>query len=180
MRELVYHVATSLDHFICDANGSVAAFPADGDHVTDYLAHLQTYDTVVMGRHTYEFGYQFGLQPGQLAYPHMRHYVVSKTLELPEGSQVHVVRHNAVDFIKGLKQEEGTPIYLCGGGKLACTLLQNQLIDRLLMKVNPILLGAGTPLFDGVPPLTSLKLLATKSYQSGVVLLTYQVNRATT
>ncbi|MFZ5972734.1 MAG: dihydrofolate reductase family protein [Bacteroidota bacterium] len=66
----------------------------------------------------------------------MRHYVVSKTLELPESSQVHVVRHNAVDFIKGLKQEEGTPIYLCGGGKLACTLLQNQLIDRLLMKVN--------------------------------------------
>ena len=82
MRKLVYHVAMTLDNFIAHEDGSINGFApfAEGEHVADYLAQLQEYDTVLMGRATYEFGYQYGLEPGQPAYAHMKHFIFSKTL----------------------------------------------------------------------------------------------------
>lgn len=64
MRRLVYHVATSLDNFIAREDGSTPGFVAEGQHVTEYLETLQTYDTILMGRATYEAGYQYGVEPG--------------------------------------------------------------------------------------------------------------------
>src|SRR5262245_15165080 len=57
MRRIVYDVAASLDGFVSHSDGSVEGFLADGEHVTDYLQRLAGYDTVLMGRSTYEWGY---------------------------------------------------------------------------------------------------------------------------
>jgi dihydrofolate reductase len=81
MRKLVYHVGTSLDNYISREDGSVEGFLWEGDHVDDYVASLKAYDTVLMGKTTYEWGIKFGgLEPGQTAYPWMKNYVFSKTL----------------------------------------------------------------------------------------------------
>ena len=61
MKKLIYHVGTTLDNFICQEDGSIVGFLADGDHIPDYLESLKNYDTVLMGKSTYEFGYGFGL-----------------------------------------------------------------------------------------------------------------------
>ena len=100
MRKLVYHVATTLDNYIAHEDGSIGGFAAfgEGDHVIDYLESLKGYDTVVMGKATYEFGYQFGLQPGQPAYPHMVHYIFSDHLNLENADpNVHVKKINLQD-----------------------------------------------------------------------------------
>ena len=91
MRELIYDVAMTVDGFICHTDGSADGFVPEGEHLTEYLARLETYDTVVMGRKTYEFGYQFGLEPGKRAYAHMAHYIFSDGLKLP-GEEVHVAK----------------------------------------------------------------------------------------
>ena len=80
MRKIVYYVATSLDGFISGADGDVSRFAYAGSAVDQYLEDLKTYDTVIMGRNTYEFGYQYGMQPGQKAYQHMEHYIFSNQL----------------------------------------------------------------------------------------------------
>ena len=80
MRAIIYHVATSLDGFIARKDGSTNGFIESGEHVDDYLNQLKDYDTTIMGRNTYEYGYQYGLQPGQPAYPHMNHFIVSDSL----------------------------------------------------------------------------------------------------
>ena len=67
MRKIVYYVATSLDGFIANLDQGIEGF-VGGSGVEKYLSDLQGFDTVIMGRKTYEFGYRFGLQPGQPAY----------------------------------------------------------------------------------------------------------------
>lgn len=176
MRKIVYHVATSLDHYIAQKDGSANGFLPEGDHVTEYLASLQDYDTVIMGRHTYEFGYQYGIEPGQPAYPHMQHYLFSKSLQFDNSSpQVEVIAEKQLEFIRTLKEEEGSPIYLCGGGQFAGWLLDNELIDELKVKLNPVVFGSGIPLFGTSHKAVNLQLKASKTYESGVMLLTYDL-----
>ena len=111
MRKLVYHVATTLDNYISHEDGSVDGFVPEGDHVTEYLESLKNYDTVIMGRKTYEFGYNYGLKPGQPPYPHMKHYIFSKTLHFENPDErVQIVDSDEVAFVKQLKETEGTDI----------------------------------------------------------------------
>jgi dihydrofolate reductase len=174
MRRIVYHVATTLDGYIAREDGSIDGFLAEGDHVHDYLQQLESYDTVIMGRRTYEFGYRFGLEPGKRAYPHMEHYVFSKSLEVDEDAEIHVVRGEPWETIDRIRAQAGTDIYLCGGGAFAGALLQRNLIDRLILKLNPVVFGEGIPLFTGEPLTRHFALQGSRTYESGVVLLEYE------
>ena len=173
-------MAVTVDGFIARKNGSVDGFLMQGDHVDAYLEHLKEYDTVVMGRRTYEAGYAFGLHPGDIAYPGMKHLVVSQTLSFAQRhTDLSIVGDNVIEVIRGLKEAEGSSIYLCGGGSLAGSLLRSGLIDELLLKVNPVVFGEGIRLFDGVDTAMSLTPLAQNSYRSGVVLNRYSISLPT-
>lgn len=176
MHPIIYDVAVSIDGFIAGTSGDVSSFPFQGPIVDDYMQRLAAYSHCIMGRNTYEFGYQYGLEAGQNPYPHMRSVVFSKTLKLPVGSAVDVVAEGAIDYIKALKQSATGDIYLCGGGDFAAWLMQNQMIDILRLKRAPILLGQGTRLLGGYDlPLTA-KLLATKYHEDGIVFQEFDLN----
>jgi dihydrofolate reductase len=175
MRNVVYDVAVSVDNFISGEDGDVTAFRMEGDHVTDYQQRLKGYDTVLMGRATYEWGYQYGLTPGALAYPHMRHYVFSRTLRFDD-SPVVVVDHDEVSVVRRLKEEDGSDIYLCGGGAFAGFLLDRGLVDQLVIKLNPIVLGHGVRLFGASTRAVTTELVDTRTYDNGVVLLRYDIS----
>jgi len=164
MRNLVYHVSTTLDNFICHTDGSIHGFLTEGDHIPDYLDNLKNYDTVIMGKATYEFGYPYGMTPGQPAYPSMRNYIFSKTLK-PEGpvdDRVNIIREDVAGCIRKLKNENGTPIYLCGGGTFAASLLDLHLIDSIIVKLNPVLIGKGIRLFENSLKQVNLTLTESK------------------
>ena len=143
-------------------------------HVDDYLARLATYDTVVMGRSTYEVGYQYGLEPGRRAYPHMEHFVFSSTLRFDHDHQLNIISADAGEAVRQLKQQPGADIYLCGGSIFAGYLLQEQLIDRLVLKVNPVILGEGLQVFAS-PTSAGLHCTDSKRYENGVLLAEYDV-----
>lgn len=174
MRDLVYDVAVSIDGFICRLDGGIQDFVPDGPHVTDYQARLARYDTVVMGRKTYEFGYQYGLEPGTRAYPHMDHYVFSSSLRFDHPHQLKIVAESAGAVVRDLKERSGSDIYLCGGSVFAGCLLKERLIDRLVLKINPVVLGEGLPLFS-CRAQVNLKCTSTKKYDNGVLLAQYDV-----
>ena len=176
MRKIVYYVAVSIDGFIEGKNNSIDMFVHEKSIVDYYKKDLQNFDTVIMGRKTYEFGYRFGLQPGKAAYPHMQHYIFSETLRF-ENSDVNI---NVVDrdlkLVKKLKEEATTDIYLCGGGTFAGWLLDNEMIDTLKIKLNPILIGSGIRLFGTSTKSLFLSLRESIEFDNGFRILTYDVN----
>jgi len=172
MKKLKYHVATTADGFIAREDGSWDFFPSEGEHIADFIASMSSYDTVVMGRRTYEEGVKVGVTD---PYPALDTYVVSRSLKKSPNERVKVIADNAVSVIRKLKEQEGRDIWLCGGGDLARTLFAEGLIDEVLIKLNPVLLGSGTPLVTHLGRPTPLELISTKVYRSGVVLLQYRV-----
>jgi dihydrofolate reductase len=173
VRKLIYHVASTLDGFIAHEDHTIDGFVGEGDHVTDYLASLKSdYDVVVMGRRTYEFGLQFGVTN---PYPWMKQYIFSRTMERSPDPHIELVSENALDLVRALKRETGKAIYLCGGADLAATLFAEGLVDEIIVKLNPVLLGSGIPLFARAVKQTALELTGSKVYGSGVVLLQYRV-----
>jgi dihydrofolate reductase len=176
MRKLVYDVAMTLDNFISHEDGTCDGF-LDGDHGPDYFARLAGYDTVVMGRKTYEYGYPFGVVPGKHAplYAHMRHFIFSKTLRFEPGAEVEVVDRDEIGVVKKLKAEEGTDIYLCGGSAFAGFLLDHELIDRVVLKLNPVVFGRGLRLFGPSQKQVRLDLVSSKAYNNGVLLVQYDI-----
>ena len=194
MRKVIYFVACSVDGFIARADGSAEGWLLEGEHmaaqVADYPETLPThlhsvlgvnggnrqFDTVLMGRKTYEVGLSQGITS---PYSHLKQYVVSRTFRSSPDANVTLVSDHVTDAVRALKQQPGQDIWLCGGGELATLLLKDDLLDDLILKRHPVLFGAGIPLFaDGVP-LTRMQLAGSKVYSSGVEFIHYRVNGST-
>lgn len=172
MRTLRYHVASTLDGFIAKMNGSFDCFPGEGEHVADYLESLNAYDAVLMGRKTYDVALKGGVTD---PYPRMRSIVFSRSMKRSPDPHVELVAAHADRFVRELKQQPGGDIYLCGGAELATQLFDAGLVDEVLVKLSPLLLGSGIPLILGLDSHIDLELTATRTYDSGVLLLGYRV-----
>jgi dihydrofolate reductase len=185
---LTYYVACTVDRFIARRDGSFDFFLAEGAHLADLFAsfpetvpaHLRgtlgvrggnkRFDAVLMGRRTYQVGLAVGVTN---PYPHLKQYLFSRTLKESPDEHVTLVSGDPVAFVKELKKGTGKDIWLCGGGELAATLFAE--INELILKVNPVVLGAGIPLFAGVVPQTGLELTGHKVYDNGFLLLHYRL-----
>lgn len=86
--------------------------------------------------------------------------------------EVELVTKNPISKIQNLKQSEGLDIWLCGGAKLATTLYSE--IDELIVKINPIILGDGIPIFDSAVEPMRLKMIDTKVFGNGFMINHYQ------
>lgn len=175
MRKLEYYVGVSIDGYISGPNDDISGFTSQGNGIDKYLSDLKDYDTVIMGRKTYEFGYNYGLKPGQLAYPHMKHYVFSEGLELEDKDENLITSKLDLGLIDTLKKEEGSNIYLCGGGEFAKWLLENKKIDTVRIKLNPFLQGDGVKLFSKTTSVYKLRLRDSETYDDGLLIITYDV-----
>jgi dihydrofolate reductase len=191
MRDLVYYVASTLDGFIARSDGSFADFPWDNefgaallaDFPETFPAHLRppasaaenrVFDTVLMGRATYEVGLKEGISN---PYPTLRQHVFSRSMDRSPDENVTLVRTGAVEAVRELKREPGRDIWLCGGATLANALFSAGLVDRMIVKLNPVVFGSGIPLLgQGIEPI-QLELTHSRSFSSGHLLLHYRLLR---
>jgi len=175
MSRIVYYVAASIDGYISGVDDDVSGFVGEGNGVERYLNDLKDFETVIMGRKTYEFGYKYGLEPGKLAYPHMTHYIFSRTLSFEsQDDKLHILDLD-IEKIKSIRDQSKTDVYLCGGGVFAGWLLENELIDILKIKVNPLILGQGVKIFGDSKKSHGLKLIQTDAYEAGLIFNTYEI-----
>ncbi|THG30998.1 dihydrofolate reductase family protein [Naasia lichenicola] len=187
MRSLVYFVATSADGYIAEPDGRFDRFPVQGDHIDALIAEFPEmlpgsartalridgagrFDTVLEGRATHQVGLDAGIAD---AYPHLRHLVFSSTLDAVDPA-VELVRDDPLALVRDLKRADGADIWLCGGGRLAATLLPE--IDEIVLKVNPVLFGEGIPLLGGTRPV-DLELIGVRPFEPGVVWQSYRIRR---
>lgn len=181
MRKLVYYVGASLDGYIAGPGGEFDFLPVSEQitawicdrypetvptHVRPALgiedAPNKTFDTVVMGRGSYEPGLAAGVKS---PFAHLRQFVVSTTIPDAEDPPVTIVRADPLGVVRSLKEEEGQDIWLCGGGTLAGELLPE--IDELIIKRYPVVAGAGIPMIRGNYAPTLFTPTATESLDDG-------------
>lgn len=176
MQDLIYHVNASLDGFIARPDGSPEGLVWDEGVAADFMAAIQTFGTVLMGRKTYDLG----LAEGKTSpYPFLRQLVVSQSMRESPDEAVELWREDVVARVTQLKAEADAPIWLCGGGSLAGQLLAAGLIDRVIVKLSPVVFGVGIPLFGSDAPIVALVPEGeVKTYDCGVRLLSYAAGNA--
>jgi dihydrofolate reductase len=169
-RRLRYQVAMSLDGFIAGPNGEADWIVMDSS--IDFGALYKEFDTVVMGRKTYEV---VTAQGGNGAMPGLEVLVFSRTLSPASRPGFRIVNDDPREVIAELKAKPGRDIWLFGGGVLFRSLLDAGLVDTVEPAVIPVLLGSGVPL---LPPGRSVKLILADQKPlpaSGIVALSYSV-----
>lgn len=169
MRRLRYSVACSLDGFIAGPNGEFDWIPMDPD--IDFGAMFARYDTLLMGRKTYEASAAYpdehmGLWKG------MRVIVCSQTLAA--ATHAELWSGDVTARIRALKAEAGKDIWLFGGGDLFRALLDAGVVDDVEIAYVPVLVGGGIPLRALPAALHRLTLSNHRVYEkSGTVMVTY-------
>ncbi len=100
--------------------------------------------------------------------------VFSSSLEKAEWNNTRQVKGDAAEEIARLKAQPGKDLLIFGSAELASPLIQKGLIDEYRIFINPIVLGQGTPLFKNIKTRLPLKLIDSKIFKNGLVLLVYQ------
>jgi dihydrofolate reductase len=187
VRKLVYYVATTIDGFIADPDGSIDFFPLTPD-VLDFLTndypdtlptHVRSrlgvddvpnpnFDVGVQGRATFQPALDIGVTS---PYAHLQQILVTTSMTESPDPDVEIVSSGVVERIRQLKAEDGKDIYLIGGSRLAGSLLAE--IDSLVLKVYPVVAGAGIPLFTADFNPIRFRLTGTRTLEGGTVILSY-------
>ncbi|HUQ33158.1 MAG TPA: dihydrofolate reductase family protein [Pyrinomonadaceae bacterium] len=171
MRKVTFGGANSLDNFIARKDDAVD-WLLWSDEVMEVMKDFwKTIDTVVMGRRTYEVA----LKNGMSTYSGVKSYVFSRTIRESPGNGVEIISEDAASFVRELKNQEGKDICVMGGGELARSLFEADLIDEIGFNIHPVLLGSGIPLFYEMSHQINLELIDCKIFKTGCVLVTYRV-----
>ena len=167
MRRLRYNVAMSMDGFIAGPDGEFDWITMDP--AIDFEGLYKQFDTIVMGRRTFEVaGKGGGTSPG------MRTIVCSATLRPSDYPKITVTA-NARETVAELKAETGKDIWLFGGGTLFRSLLDAKLVDTIEVAVVPIALTQGIPLLPAGDRSPRLRLVESRVLPSGIVMLNYAI-----
>ncbi|MBV6697942.1 dihydrofolate reductase family protein [Kitasatospora aureofaciens] len=198
MRKLTYFIGATIDGYIAGTDGDFDFFAPylTEDYVpvlmSEYSDALPTparaafgvadapnkrFDTVLMGRGTYDPGLAVGLTS---PYAHLRQIVFSRSLGTSPDPAVEVTAEDPLTVVRRLKQEDGLDIWLCGGADLAGQLLPE--IDELIVKQYPVVAGSGIPLFRAEFTPRAFALTDSRIFERGNVVLTYAMaaDRAST
>jgi dihydrofolate reductase len=172
MRKLILGVAVSLDGFIEGPNGEYDWCFTDQDYgMSDFLKRI---DSTFVGRKTYEMS--LAMEGGNAGFPQLKEYVFSTTLDSVKKGSV-LIRNEIKERVEKIKNESGKDIWLFGGASLTTSLMNLGLVDEAWLAIHPIILGTGKPLFNDIKGRVKLRLLDTKTYDTGLVSVVYEILR---
>jgi dihydrofolate reductase len=169
LRRLRYGVAMSLDGFIAGPNGDYDWIVHDP--AIDFAAMFAQYDTLLMGRKTFDEANSRRALFSDLG---QQWIVVSSTLKPEEHPDVTILSSGMESAVAALKAMPGKDIWLFGGGVLFRSMLDAGLVDTVEIGLMPVMLGSGIPLLPEGRR-RSLRLMESKTLPSGILMLTYSV-----
>lgn len=175
MRKIILGLAASLDNYIARENGAVDWLKMEdlteaADELREFFSSI---DTVLTGCKTYEKG----LELGQNGYDGLMNYVFTRTPRESKKDNVRFITEGVKEFVENLKKQDGKNMCLTGGGILTKTFFEENLIDEIILGIQPTILGAGIPLFLPNDKQIDLELFDVKTRRSGTVQISYRVKR---
>ena len=182
MRKVSAFVFVTLNGFFRGPQGDIS-WHRHGAEENEYaVKSLQSGNTLLFGRVTYEM--MAGYWPTPLALKNdpvvaagmnsAEKIVFSRTLKKAEWINTRILRDDIVEEIKKMKQTPGRDMTILGSGSILAQFAEQGLIDEYEIMVDPVVLGDGTPILKGITHKLDLKLTGTRTFGSGVVLLSYQ------
>jgi dihydrofolate reductase len=182
MRKLIWFNMATVDGFFAGPNAEIDWHRVDDEFNQFAIDQLKSAGGLLFGRVTYEIMASYW--PTSLATANdpvvaakmnsLLKVVFSRSLEGAGWNNTRLLRENIPGEVAQLKQERGKDLFLLGSARLAATLIQTRLIDEYRIMVNPVVLGCGQPLFQGVKERLGLRLLGTRTFHNGNVLLRYE------
>ena len=184
MRTLAVFSHVSLDGYFVDANGDMSwakAAAADPEWTAFVAENASGSGALLFGRITYEMMARFWPTPMAIemmpavaaGMNRMPKYVFSRTLHEVTWSNSTLVKGDLAAAVRELKERSGPDLVILGSGSLVAQLAPAGLIDEYQVVVNPIVLGRGRTMFDGVTKTLPLTLTGARAFRNGNVLLTY-------
>jgi dihydrofolate reductase len=188
MRKIVLMMSVSLDGFIEGPDREIDWHLVDAELHRHFNEEIKKLGALLSGRVTYEL--MAGFWPTADKAPESTAEIVefagiwrntpkvvfSRTLQRAEWHTT-IVREVVPEEIRALKEQSGGDLGL-GGADLAAAFLRHDLIDEFRVYVHPVLIGRGKPLFPEADVLTRLRLVESRAFGNGVVLLRYERERA--
>jgi dihydrofolate reductase len=179
MRKIIAAINMTLDGF-CD---HTAVDPDEEIH-QHYADLLKEGDAILYGSITYELmGFWEDLMKNPSGEKTMDDFAVamdgipkivfSKTLKKITWQSATLAKRSPEEEVGALRQQPGKPIFV-GSRSLILQLLKQGLIDELQLCVHPVIVGKGLPLFENITDRTHLRLVKTKTFGSGAVILYYE------
>ncbi|MCL4267534.1 MAG: dihydrofolate reductase family protein [Anaerolineae bacterium] len=184
MRKVIYSMSVSLDGFVEGPNKNLNWVIIDEEIHTFFNEQAREMGAFLYGRRIYELMADYwptaDLNPSAPAYEaefariwrDKPKIVFSQSLEKVEWNS-RLVRGNLTEEVKKLKAQPGNDLSV-GGPALAATLMELGLVDVFYLVVNPVTLGSGTHFFPAMRGKINLRLMGTRTFDSGVVMLHYQ------
>jgi dihydrofolate reductase len=181
MRKIFLFMMVSLDGYYEGPNGDLSWHNVDEEFNEFAIQQTREVGMLLFGRKTYEGMASYWPTEAAISNDpvvaglmnNLPKIVISTTLGSAEWENTRLVKENVAEEISKLKQGPGKDIAIFGSSDLAVSLAQMGLVDEYRIMVNPIILGAGKPLFRGAREKIGLKLIETRTFRSGNVLLYY-------
>jgi len=186
MRKVTLGLANSLDNYIARQDGGFDWLHWSNEVAEISATFMKTVDALLIGRKTFDGMLAYG----QTSYPGAKNYVFSRSKKKREALKkrlrakkkpdrnVEIVTEDAATFVLELKKKgKGKGIVVFGGGELAKSLFEADLIDEVVLNIHPVLLGSGIPLFHEMKKQIDLELLDCKILKGGYLAVTYRVKR---
>jgi dihydrofolate reductase len=177
MRKVVFGGANSLDNYFARKDDTFDWIMWSDESAKIMADYFKTFDTIVMGRRTYEVAVASGHGDG--SYGGMKTYVFSRTLKPRSTKHLEITSEDVVEFVGRIKRQEGKEICIMGGGLLARPLFEANLIDEIRFNIHPVLLGSGIPIFHQMNHQIDLELIECQALKNGCVLVMYKVKHGT-
>lgn len=182
MRKLFSFNMVTLDGFFEGPNHDIGWHHVDDEFNQFAIEQTSNIGTILFGRVTYELMASYWPTSAAIIddpviadlMNSLPKIVFSRTLQKAEWNNTRLVKDHIAEEITKLKGQSGKDLAIFGSANLLSSLIQMDLIDEHRIMVNPVVLGSGTPLFQGIKEKLELKLLRTKAFASGNVLLYYQ------
>jgi dihydrofolate reductase len=187
MRKIILFNMMTLDGYFEGPNHSLDWHNVDAEFNDFAQDQLHSVDMLIFGRKTYDLMVSYWMTSAALSDDPVianlmntkPKIVFSKTMAKAEWNNTRLISENIKEEIEKLKQSVGKDLIIMGSANLASTFQQLDLIDEYRIFINPIVLGQGTPLFRQPSERLNLKLIKTKAFNSGNVLLYYEPKRNT-
>lgn len=185
MRKLFAFNMVSLDSFFEGPNQDISWHNVDDEFNQFAIEQTSTVDTILFGRRTYDGMASYwptdaAIKDDPIVAGLMNSLpkiVFSRTLQKADWNNTRLIKGNIAEEILKLKGQPGKEIAVFGSADLLSTLIQLDLIDEHRIIVNPVVLGSGTPLFKNMKHRLNLKLMQSRTFDSGNLLLYYQPYR---
>lgn len=186
MRSVIVFNMITADGYFAGPHGELDWHNVNAEFNDFALAQLDEADTLIFGRRTYDIMAAFW--PTEIAKKQdpvvatkmndIRKLVFTHTLENTTWRHTTIIDRGSKERLQAIKAGQGKTLLILGSSELCVSLFEAHLIDEVRLMVNPVILGAGMPLFAGLPSPHRLHLIDHRAFKSGNVLLRYTTHES--